>query len=131
MGERAYRWSFAELVDRLSIVVQKIVYAESEEMRNSFVQERNDIVHDLDLFLKEGVAIDGEMISRICYLQLVNATIWANETAGRGEGSAANYEFTHGLNANRATIKKAISQKANGRVDHKLNYISGAWDLRL
>ena len=126
-----YKWSFAELCDRLSIVLQKIVYAENEEMRLSFVGEREDLIHDLNLYLKEGVQVDGEMISRICYLQLVNATIWANETAGRGEGSAANYQFTHGLNANRATIKKSISQKANGRIDHKLNYISGAWDLRL
>lgn len=128
---RLYMPSFAELVDRLNIVIQKIVFAENEEMRQAFVKEREDIVHDIDLFLKEGVAVDGQMISHICYLQLVNATIWANESGGRGDGESKNYELSHGLNSNRAHVKKAIQQKINGRIDHKLNYINGAWDLRL
>lgn len=131
MAERRYIWSFAELCDRISIVIQKIVYAESEEMRDAFVQERNAIIHDLNLFLNEGVKVDGEMISHICSLQLVNATVWSNESAFREGGSGDNLPFTHGLNSNRAEIKKVISEKAKGRIDFKLNYNKGIWDLRL
>ena len=131
MAERRYNWSFAELCDRISIVVQKIVYAENEEMRAAFVQERDDIIHDLNLFLNEGVKVDGQMISHICYLQLINATVWANESAFREGGNGDNLPLTHGLNSNRATVKQAISKKANGRIDFKLNYNKGVWNLHL
>ncbi len=131
MEGRKYNWSFAELIDRLSIVVQKVVYAENEEMKAAFVQERDDIIHDLNLYLNEGVKVDGQMISHICYLQLINATVWANESAFREGGSGDNLPFTHGLNSNRASIKQAISEKVKGRIDFKLNYNKGIWDLRL
>ena len=131
MEGRKYNWSFAELCDRISIVVQKIVYAETEEMRATFVQERDDIVHDLNLYLSEGVKVDGQMISHICYLQLINATVWANESAFREGGSGDNLPFTHGLNSNRAVVKQAISEKVKGRIDFKLNYNKGIWDLPL
>lgn len=129
MAERKYAWSFAELVDRLSIVIQKIVYAENHQMAAIFVNERDEIIHDLNLFLQEGVVVDGDMIGKICALQLVNATIWQNESAFRGDGDGGNLKFTHLLNANRAGVKKAISEKANGRIDHKLNYTTQAWDF--
>ena len=128
---RRYNWSFAELCDRLTIVSQKIVYSETAEMKQSFIGEREDIIHDINLFLKEGVQVDGSVIYLICCLQLVNATIWNNESAFREGGNGGNLPFTHGLNSNRAEIKKAISQKANGRIDYKLNYNSGIWDLSL
>ena len=131
MGERRYTYSFAELCDRLNIITMKIVFSENEEMRKAFVEERDNIVHDIDLFIKEGVVIDGKMIAGICALQLVNTTIWNNESAGRGDGTEKNYELSHGLNSNRAEVKKLISQRANGKVDYKLNYGLGVWDLRL
>lgn len=131
MSDRKYQWSFAELLDRITIVSQKIAYSDSEEMRLAFVQERDDIIHDLDLFLSEGVKVDGKTLSHLCYLQLVNATIWNNESAFREGGSGDNLPFTHGLNSNRAEIKKVISERVKGRVDHKLNYNKGIWDLRL
>lgn len=129
---RKYNLSFAELIDRLTIVIQKIVFSENDEMRKSFVEERNDIIHDLNLFINnDGVTVDGELISRFCYLQLVNATIWANEGAARGDGEEKNYELTHGLNSDRATIKKSIQQQINGRIDYKLNYGFGYWNMEL
>ena len=131
MENRKYTWSFAELVDRLSIVIQKIVYSETPEMANGFAKERDDIVHDLNLFLKEGVKLDGEMIYKICALQLINATVWSNESAGRGDGDQKNYELTHSLNSDRASIKKSISEQAKGRIDFKLNYGKGTWDFKL
>ena len=131
MEDRRYTWSFAELIDRMSIVAQKIVYAETEEMRLAFVQERDDIINDLDLFLKEGVQVDGKMISNICALQLINATVWNNESAFREGGDGVDLTLTHSLNSDRANCKMAISKKANGRIDYKLNYNKGIWDLHL
>ena len=131
MEQRRYQWSFAELADRLGIVIQKIIYAETEEMRLAFIQERDDIVHDLDLFLKEGVQVDGKMISNICALQLINATVWNNESAFREGGDGVDLKLTHSLNSDRASVKKAISERANGRVDFKLNYNKGIWNIHL
>lgn len=131
MAERKYQWSFAELIDRLSIVIQKVVHSEDVNMRAVFADERDDIIHDLNLYLQEGVKVDGEMISHICYLQLINATIWQNESAFRGDGDGANLKLTHGLNSDRATIKRHISERSKGRVDYKLNYNSGYWDMFL
>lgn len=129
--ERRYNWSFSELIDRLSIVIQKVIHAETEEMKIAFVQEREDIVHDIDMFISEGVKVDGKAISDAMSLQIVNCAIWNGESAGRGDGGNKNYELTHALNSNRAEIKKHISERANGRVDFKLNYGNGIWDLRL
>ena len=131
MADRAYKWSFAELVDRLTIVTQKVIYADTPEMKASFIQERADIIHDLNLFLQEGVTVDGDIISHICALQHINTTIWKNESAFRGDGDGGDLVLTHSLNSDRAFIKKIISTKVNGRVDHKLNYNKGILDFGL
>jgi len=129
--ERLYNWSFAELIDRLSIVIQKIIHSTTDEMREMFVKERDEIIHDLDAFISEGVKVDGKTISHAMSLQIVNCAIWNGESAGRGDGKEKNYEMTHALNSNRAEVKKHISERANGRVDFKLNYGLGLWDLKL
>lgn len=131
MADRRFMPSFAELIDRLGIVIQKIVHSDNDELRMAFVQERDDIIHDIDQFILEGMKIDGSMISMACTLILVNCHIWENEAGGRGDGEKKNYEFTHGLNANRAEIKKHIQKKISGRIDEKLNYIKGIWELHL
>lgn len=131
MTERKYRWSFAELIDRSTIIWQKIIHAETDEMRSEFVKERDEIVHDLNLFISEGVKVTGEILVNALALQLVNREIWLNEAAGRGEDGKADYPYTHKLNSDRAKIKKNIQNKIGGRVDHKLNFIDGALDLRL
>jgi hypothetical protein len=131
MTERLYKWSFAELLDRVSIVQMKIVFSETEEMRQEFISERDAIVHDLNAFIKEGVEVTGEILVAAMALQMVNHAIWTNESGSRGDGEAKNYELSHSLNSDRATIKKHISQKANGRIDHKLNYGMGTWDFAL
>ena len=131
MIERLYNLSFAELSDRMCIINMKVVYAENEDMKKAFVQERESIIHDLNLFIQEGVVMDAEMANYIANLQMINTEIWENESGGRGDGQKKNYELSHGLNSNRAEVKKIIQQKANGRIDHKLNYNRGIWDLRL
>jgi len=141
MEGRKYNWSFAELCDRLSIVVMKIAYSDSKEMISAFLEERNSILADIDLFIKEGVEMDGEMVYLIQGLQFINTKIWHNESEQRGEsaetteqGWKQKYEKllqSHQWNADRAICKKAIQEKIGGRVDYKLNYIKGAIDLKL
>ena len=138
--ERAYNWSFSELCDRLSIVLLKIAYSDSKGMVSSFIEERDFICHDIDLMIKEGVEMDGEMVYYIQGLQFINSKIWHNETSQRGESEEKEVDWkekyenliqSHKWNADRANIKKAIQQKIGGRVDEKLNYIQGGIDLHL
>lgn len=144
MTERKYNWAFAELCDRLNIVIQKIIFETDEKQKKAFIQERADIVHDIDLFIKEGVEVTGEIISAIMGLQIVNITIWENEDFLRKESQSnedpekidwkARYERvvkSHKLNANRSRLKAFVQNKIGGRVDPKLNYISGYWDFAL
>lgn len=131
MSEKKYMPSFAELIDRLTIISQKEMFAETDEMRFEFIKERNDIIHDINIFIKEGVQVSGEQVFASILLQLVNSHIWENEKAGRGEGETKNYELTHALNSDRAKIKKHIQTLIGGRIDHKLNYnINGAWPIK-
>lgn len=137
MSERAYQWAFSELLDRLNIVIQKIIHAPNEEMKAAFKAEAQDIKHDIDLFLKEGVTVTASMIEAIMVLQIVNITIWNNEDGVRETADekilthperlklADTLLKTHRLNADRAASKAAISNMCNGRVDPKLNYVSG------
>lgn len=141
MSERRYTWSFVELCDRLNVVIQKIGYAPNDEMATAFAQERDDIIHDLNLFLKEGVTVTGELINAICCLQFINTKIWQNEEEQRGEKQSEEpidwekkYKTllqSHHWNANRAMLKKYVQQSIGGRVDHKLNYLSEGFDFKI
>lgn len=144
MSVRAYQWSFAELIDRLNIVNQKIAYASDDEKAQTFVKERDEIVHDLNQFIKEGVEVTGEILNAICCLQFVNVKIWQNEEEQRGDIEAAAGKLvdweqkyktllrSHHWNANRGNLKKFIQQKLGGRIDHKLNYyVTGGFDFKL
>lgn len=140
--QRNYNYSFAELCDRLNIVIQKIAFSESEEMKKVFIEERDNIIHDIDQFLIDGVEVTGQMISAICTLQFINNSIWNSEddervAEGRTDsGKEMDWEAeykrlrrSHKINADRAYCKKRISQMANGKIDHKLNYISGQFNF--
>lgn len=139
--ERRYTLSFAELCDRLNIVIQKIIFAENEEMKLSFVKERDDIIYDINSFIKEGIVVTGEMLHAIMALKLINVCIWVNEDEQRKEslevGGNVDWEYkykkllqSHKWNADRAFAKKRIQELVGGRIDHKLNYISGAFDFK-
>lgn len=140
MEGRKYLPSFAELCDRLSILVMKIAYAEDKEMLLSFIEERDFITHDIDLFINEGVVTDGEMAYYLQGLQFINSKIWHNETEQRGETKEVEIDWkdkyeklvqSHKWNADRAKLKRSIQEKIGGRIDHKLNYIEGSIDLKL
>lgn len=124
-AKRRYLPSYAELLDRLSIVIQKELYSTEKKLKIEFRKERLDIVHDISLF-----QVDGEMIFATMLLMLCNSKMWDNESGARGDGDKTNFLLTHKLNATRAAIKRRIMEMIGGRIDYKLNYIDGAWKIQ-
>ena len=123
--DRKYLPTLSELVDRLSIVQLKEVFI--TEHKEEYAQEISDIVHDIDLILKdENVQLSGEDVRAIVVLSQMNLHIWHNETkyrAGEGDG---NLGLTHGLNGIRNTAKNIIQDQLEdgGRKDYKIDCIA-------
>ena len=123
MSERKYLPTLAELVDRLSIVQLKEVFI--TEHKEEYAKEISDIVHDIDMILKdENVQLSGKDVRAIVVLSQMNLHIWHNETqyrAGTGDG---NLGLTHGLNGIRNTAKNQIQENVGGRKDYKIDCIA-------
>ena len=121
--KRKYLQTLAELVDRLSIVQLKEVFI--TEHKEEYAQEIKDIVHDIDMILKdENVQLSGKDVRAIIVLSQMNLHIWHNETkyrAGEGDG---NLGLTHGLNGIRNTAKNMIQENVGGRKDYKIDCIA-------
>ena len=128
---RKYLPTLAELVDRLSIVQLKEVFI--TEHKEEYAQEIKDIVHDIDMILKdENVQLSGKDVRAIVVLSQMNLHIWHNETqyrAGTGDG---NLGLTHGLNGIRNTAVNKIMEVVGGRKDYKIDCIASEfkdWDV--
>ena len=123
MSKRKYLPTLAELVDRLSIVQLKEVFI--TEHKEEYAKEIADIVHDIDMILKdENVQLSGKDVRAIVVLSQMNLHIWHNETqyrAGTGDG---NLGLTHGLNGIRNTAKNMIQESVGGRKDYKIDCIA-------
>ncbi len=121
MKERKYKWSFAELLDRLTIVQQKEIY--NVEHRDKFTQELNDILYDLGLEIEEdNIKITPNLLRDVIVLTLMNSWIWANEdNIRKGVAGENNLVLTHQLNDLRSAAKKRIQEEIGGRIDYKLN----------
>jgi hypothetical protein len=117
---KKYMPSFAELVDRLTIVQQK----ENVNPNPEFAKEIKDILHDIDLDIKNGVTLNADIIRAIVVLTLANQAIWINEDAARGGEGENNLILTHSLNGTRSTSKTKIQNIIGGRVDPKLNCLA-------
>ena len=133
MSKRKYLPTLAELVDRLSIAQLKEVFI--TEHKEEYAQEIKDIVHDIDLILKdENVKLSGKDVRAIVVLSQMNLHIWHNETqyrAGTGDG---NLGLTHGLNGIRNTAKNMIQENVGGRKDYKIDCIAAEfkdWEISL
>ena len=128
---RKYLPTLAELVDRLSIVQLKEVFI--TEHKEEYAKEISDIVHDIDMILKdENVQLSGKDVRAIVVLSQMNLHIWHNETqyrAGTGDG---NLGLTHGLNGIRNTAKNQIQENVGGRKDYKIDCIAAEfkdWEI--
>ena len=131
MSNRKYLPTLAELVDRLSIVQLKEVFI--TEHKKEYSEEIADIVHDIDMILKdENVQLSGKDVRAIVVLSQMNLHIWHNETqyrAGTGDG---NLGLTHGLNGIRNTAKNMIQENVGGRKDYKIDCIAAEfkdWEI--
>jgi hypothetical protein len=123
---RKYLPTFAELIDRLSIVQLKEVFI--PEHKEEYSKEIKDIVHDLNLIVSGGFgddSIDAETIRAIIVLAQINLHIWHNEAAYRaGVDGSYDLELTHGLNGIRNTAKNKIQEVLGGRRDYKIDCLA-------
>jgi len=130
--KRKYLPTLSELVDRLSIAQLKEVFI--SEHKSEYVQEISDIVHDINLILKENSAkIDAQVIRAIVVLSQMNLHIWHNESNYRkGIAEGNDLELTHGLNGIRNTAKNKIQEVAGGRKDYKIDCLAAEfkdWEI--
>jgi hypothetical protein len=121
--KRKYLPTLSELIDRLTITQLKELLI--SDHRKEYAQEIQDIMHDIDLAIKEGnVAVDASMIRAIVALTVLNREIWLNEANWRkGIREGNNLEFSHGLNGIRNQAKNIIQDKVGGRKDYKLDNV--------
>jgi len=129
---RKYVPTLSELIDRLSIVQLKEVFI--SEHKSEYAQEISDILHDIDLTLKEKDAtIDSKTIRAIVVLSQMNLHIWHNESNYRkGIKDGNNLELTHGLNGVRNTAKNKIQEIQGGRKDYKIDCLAAEfkdWEI--
>jgi hypothetical protein len=135
MTERKYLPSFADLIDRLSIVQLKIIFI--PEHKEAYEKELDDILHDIGLFLND-IKITGEMVRAMMIIQLCNRFIWENEAKARLGGSDQDkfLKLTHSINGVRNTAKNVISRELKERVDLRVDCLAaelcqefGNWNI--
>jgi len=129
---RKYLPTLSELIDRLSIAQLKEVFI--TEHKDEYAQEISDILHDINLTLKEKeVILDADAVRAIVVLSQMNLHIWHNESNYRkGVKDGNNLELTHGLNGIRNTAKNKIQELAGGRKDYKIDCLAAEfkdWEI--
>ena len=122
--ERKYLPTLSELIDRLSIAQLKEVFI--TDHKEEYAKEIEDILHDIDLELREkNVILNADTIRSIVVLSQMNLHIWHNESNYRkGIKEGNNLELTHGLNGIRNTAKNKIQELAGGRKDYKIDCLA-------
>ena len=132
-----YDLSLAELIDRMCIVELKIIHSDTQMVKYSFEEEMKII---LEKILELGQ--DANIIRAIGVLYMSNVSIWDNENGVRETADGKELSDiekikladkllkTHKLNADRSAAKARIQNITKGRIDAKLNYISGLWNIR-
>jgi hypothetical protein len=133
---RKYLPTFAELIDRLSIVQLKAIFI--PENKDAYEKEIELIMHDLDEILGEDEKISAKMIRAIMIVMLTNRFIWENESKARLGGAEQDklLKLTHSINGVRNTAKNIVSQEMGERVDLKIDCLAadltkefGNWNI--
>jgi hypothetical protein len=120
--QRRYLPTLSDLVDRLTITQQKMVFIPKQ--RDHYLQERADILHDIDIILNE---LDHKLTARaimaITLIQLTNRYIWENEAHAREGGPEQDklLKLTHSINGVRNSAKNILAEEAGGRKDYKVD----------
>ena len=137
LRERKYLPTLSDLVDRLTIVNQKMIFIPSN--RQEYHEEREAILHDIDLLLQDGnVCINANAIFAISMIALTNRYIWENESKAREGGDEQDklLKVTHSINGVRNSSKNLLAEVAGGRHDYKVDCLAsnlppdvGNWDI--
>ena len=141
MSNRKYLPTFAELIDRLSIVQLKAIFI--PENKDAYEKEMELIMHDIDLILNQHETsnkstVSAKMIRSIMIVMLTNRYIWENESKARQGGSEQDklLKLTHSINGIRNTAKNVISNEMGDRVDLKIDCLAedlikefGNWEI--
>ena len=122
--KRKYLPTLSELIDRLSIAQLKEVFI--SEHKEEYAKEIKDILHDIDLEIREkNVILNADTIRAIVVLSQMNLHIWHNESNYRkGIKDGNNLELTHGLNGIRNTAKNIVQENVGGRKDYKIDCLA-------
>jgi hypothetical protein len=134
---RKYLPTLSDLIDRLTIVQQKMIFI--PERKEEYREERELILHDIDLLLKDADhAISARAVWAICVIQLSNRCIWESESKARAGGDEQDklLKMTHSINGIRNTAKNILSEEMGGRRDYKIDALAanlpkdlGSWDI--
>jgi len=142
ISSRRYLPTLADLVDRLTIVQQKMIFI--PERRMEYAEERAAILHDIDLILADMPPLSARAVWAISVIQLANRFVWENETKIRDGSSTEAPEqqlyrlrATHAVNGIRNTAKNILAESAAGsRVDYKIDCMAsdlpaqfGSWNI--
>ena len=123
---RQYLPTFAELVDRLSIVMLKSIFI--PEHTDAYRAEIALIMHDLNDIMtqKPEWKPDAKTIHATLMLGISNRFIWENESIARQGGADQDkrLKLTHSINGVRNTAKNVIAQSMGERTDHKIDCFS-------
>lgn len=120
--DRKYLPTLSDLVDRLTIVQQKMIWI--PERVKEYAEERDLILHDIDLILSnDGPRVNANAILAVVLISLTNRVIWENETKARKGGPEQDklLKFTHSINGVRNTAKNLLAQEMGGRHDYKVD----------
>jgi hypothetical protein len=141
---RKYLPTFAELIDRLSIIILKSIFI--PENKEAYDEEQELILNDIDEILKERATtkvfeddgtvssviqeqvVNARMIRAMLIIMLTNRYIWENESKARLGGSEQDklLKLTHSINGIRNTAKNVIAQELGERVDLKIDSLAAA-----
>ncbi len=123
--DRKYNLTFGQLIDRLCIVTLKSI--KIKENKQTYEQEAQEIMHDLDLISKQKkIVLTGQMVRAILVNAIANETIWNNESEARKGGKDQDklLKFTHSVNGVRNNAVNVISQEIGERKDLKLDCLA-------
>jgi hypothetical protein len=127
--ERKYLLTLSDLVDRLTIIQQKMIFI--PERAEEYRQERELVLHDIDIVLNEGNPLTAKAILAVCLLALTNRFIWENESHVRsGNGHVSDQEtlnrlkLTHSINGVRNSAKNMLTGEVGGRHDYKIDCLA-------
>lgn len=129
--KRKYLPTMADLIDRLSIDTLKSIKLGlgNPEKKANYEQEASEIMHDIDLLMRDNpdkIKDWGAFIRGIQLDMLANETIWANETRAREGGPGHDHllPFTHSVNGVRMRAGNVISEQLGHRIDLNLDRVN-------